>query len=361
MTELSRFFDGGGYTEAQFAEFMHRIMYKDGVVQGILNELAPTESTPAAMTVAVNTGEAWLQGAWYQNTESKAMTIEAADPTNPRIDRVVLRLSWSANSVILAVLKGTAAASPSAPALTQSSATWEISLCQVAVAASATSIVNANITDQRATSACGYAACNIGAMYIDPDGDLNAASLQIHSVADPTADQDAATKKYLADNYAPIASPTFTGTPAAPTAATTTSTTQIATTAFVQQELGAWANWTPTLTWGGVTPSGAGAAVVAARYSKTGKTMRIQVYITWGASATTTSLDITNLPTTMVTTIDRVPMQAVGSYYDSGGHTYHPLTYLDTSDAKILCGITANTGESVVAAHIAIEGFYEVS
>lgn len=36
---------------------------------------------------------------------------------------------------------------------------------------------------------------------------------------------------------APIASPTFTGTPAAPTAATTTNTTQVATTAFVQQEL----------------------------------------------------------------------------------------------------------------------------
>lgn len=35
---------------------------------------------------------------------------------------------------------------------------------------------------------------------------------------------------------APLASPTFTGTPAAPTAATATSTTQVATTAFVQQE-----------------------------------------------------------------------------------------------------------------------------
>jgi hypothetical protein len=36
---------------------------------------------------------------------------------------------------------------------------------------------------------------------------------------------------------APIASPTFTGTPAAPTAAGATSTTQLATTAFVQQEI----------------------------------------------------------------------------------------------------------------------------
>ena len=40
-------------------------------------------------------------------------------------------------------------------------------------------------------------------------------------------------------DYAPLASPTFTGVPAAPTAAADTNTTQIATTAYVQTELGA--------------------------------------------------------------------------------------------------------------------------
>jgi hypothetical protein len=40
-------------------------------------------------------------------------------------------------------------------------------------------------------------------------------------------------------DFATLASPTFTGTPAAPTAATSTNTTQIATTAFVQQEIAA--------------------------------------------------------------------------------------------------------------------------
>ena len=40
---------------------------------------------------------------------------------------------------------------------------------------------------------------------------------------------------------APLASPTFTGTPAAPTAAANTNTTQIATTAYVQTELGDYA------------------------------------------------------------------------------------------------------------------------
>lgn len=54
--------------------------------------------------------------------------------------------------------------------------------------------------------------------------------------ADPTSNLHAATKQYVDGLVAPkanIASPTFTGVPAAPTAAADTNTTQIATTAFV--------------------------------------------------------------------------------------------------------------------------------
>jgi hypothetical protein len=47
-----------------------------------------------------------------------------------------------------------------------------------------------------------------------------------------------ATQTVAVDNLAPKASPTFTGTPAAPTAAVGTDTTQIATTAYVQNEVG---------------------------------------------------------------------------------------------------------------------------
>jgi len=59
---------------------------------------------------------------------------------------------------------------------------------------------------------------------------------------DPTADRTItlpdSTGTVTLDG-APLASPTFTGTPAAPTAAADTNTTQIATTAYVQTELGA--------------------------------------------------------------------------------------------------------------------------
>lgn len=54
--------------------------------------------------------------------------------------------------------------------------------------------------------------------------------------ADPASALQAATKQYVDNGLAPkanIASPTFTGTPAAPTATVDTNTTQLATTAFV--------------------------------------------------------------------------------------------------------------------------------
>jgi hypothetical protein len=57
--------------------------------------------------------------------------------------------------------------------------------------------------------------------------------------ATPSAAADVAIKSYV-DLRALIASPTVTGTPAAPTAAIGTSTTQIATTAFVQTSTGTY-------------------------------------------------------------------------------------------------------------------------
>ena len=62
----------------------------------------------------------------------------------------------------------------------------------------------------------------------------------------------------LDSDKAPLASPTFTGTPAAPTAAADTNTTQIATTAYVQTELGDFATLaSPTLTGTPAAPTAA--------------------------------------------------------------------------------------------------------
>lgn len=78
------------------------------------------------------------------------LTIAAADPTNPRIDIVVAQVqdsqySGATDAWKLAVVTGTPAPSPSAPALPANA----VLLANVAVAANATSIVSANITDKR--------------------------------------------------------------------------------------------------------------------------------------------------------------------------------------------------------------------
>jgi hypothetical protein len=83
---------------------------------------------------------------------------------------------------------------------------------------------------------------------VTPTNDLQ--SLIDAHEADPDPHPQYQTAAEVAGVYAPLASPVLTGTPAAPTAGTTTNTTQLATTAFVQAPAGAvpHAGSAPTLT-----------------------------------------------------------------------------------------------------------------
>ena len=63
-----------------------------------------------------------------------------------------------------------------------------------------------------------------------------ATSVTVPSPAAADDSQKAVPTSYLVDYYAPLASPTFTGTPLVPTAAPGTNTTQAASTAFVQAQ-----------------------------------------------------------------------------------------------------------------------------
>jgi len=154
MAEYSRFFGGPvgsipEYTQPQFAEVLEKI-FSDGVFTDILNELEVVETDPPGLAVKANSGEAWIQGFWYQNTAFLTKTLAAADVTHPRIDRLILRLDTVTNfKISLEVLTGTPGAVPVAPTLTQTASTYEISLAQVSVLANATSVNNANITNER--------------------------------------------------------------------------------------------------------------------------------------------------------------------------------------------------------------------
>lgn len=113
------------------------------------------------MTVTLGTGIAWLHyadfaGCVYGNTVGKALTVELADAQYARIDRVCIRLEVLNNKCYAYVKKGTAAASPAAPALQRDASAYEISVAQIAVAAGASAINAGNITDERLNeSVCG--------------------------------------------------------------------------------------------------------------------------------------------------------------------------------------------------------------
>jgi hypothetical protein len=127
---------------------------------GIINaaSLEVTQNSPAGMSVIVGSGWAAIVGTTQANMgtyvgyndASVVLGVTTADPTNPRIDRVCMTVNdayytGSLNNVVLQVVAGTPAGSPTAPATPANS----ISLATIAVAAGTTAITNANITDTR--------------------------------------------------------------------------------------------------------------------------------------------------------------------------------------------------------------------
>ena len=127
---------------------------------GIINaaSLEVTENSPPGMSVRVASGWAAIVGTTQANMgtyvgyndATVVLGLTTADPTNPRIDRVCMTVNdayytGALNNVVLQVVAGTPAGSPTAPATPANS----ISLATVAVAAAATAITNANITDTR--------------------------------------------------------------------------------------------------------------------------------------------------------------------------------------------------------------------
>lgn len=127
-----------------------------GIVRS--TDLEVTPNSPVGMSVRVAAGWAAIVGTTQSNmgtymayNDAQAtLTITTADPTNPRIDRVVVVVNDSyytgaTNNVEFQVLAGTPAGSPTAPATPANA----ISLATVAVAAGALSIGSGNITDTR--------------------------------------------------------------------------------------------------------------------------------------------------------------------------------------------------------------------
>lgn len=129
---------------------------------GIINSssLAVTANSPVGMSVRVASGWCAIVGTTQSNMgvytvyndATQVLTVTTANPTNPRIDRVVVTVqdayyTGAYNDVIFQVIAGTPAGSPVAPATPANS----ISLATIAVGAAVTQINTGDITDTRTT------------------------------------------------------------------------------------------------------------------------------------------------------------------------------------------------------------------
>ena len=121
-------------------------------IPGTLGATAGMQTNGASQTAYGLPATFTSQGSYcaYQDGTVN-LGIAAADPTNPRIDIICASIqdaqyAGSNNQAVLQVVTGTPAPSPSPPSPPASS----VILAKVSVAAAATSVVTANITDQRA-------------------------------------------------------------------------------------------------------------------------------------------------------------------------------------------------------------------
>lgn len=137
MTQNSRFFDGSSYSEANLAEVFSRLT-ADGVLVDITNAL---QVTAGSGLVSINSGEAFVQGFWYQNTASLNLAIAANASAIARVDLVVLSLDRTANTLQLAIHQGVLGAG--APAATQiAGGNWEMVLAQASIASNVITVTD---------------------------------------------------------------------------------------------------------------------------------------------------------------------------------------------------------------------------
>lgn len=144
---------GSNITEAQWRK-MAEHWRSTGVLKNELNQ-AEVFGDASGMNVKVKSGKVWIKGHYFESDAQETIAIAAADATNPRIDRVIVRVDFTANTIDFAVLQGVPAVAPAAPALTQSTSQWEISLAQVRVEATVLNIAADKVTDERTFSSQG--------------------------------------------------------------------------------------------------------------------------------------------------------------------------------------------------------------
>lgn len=167
MTEYGAPFDGVLLGDASVAPYsaaewsrIWRLQQGEGVVYPNYGVFAgsgngtyqPLEVRAAAIpstNVEVQIGAAMVDGRFYETTAVVTLPITANVSGNPRIDTVILRLDYVAQTVRLVVKSGTPAGSPVRPTMQQDATYWEIPLADIAVANGFATLAQSTISQRQ--------------------------------------------------------------------------------------------------------------------------------------------------------------------------------------------------------------------
>ena len=173
--------------------------YLAGLTSGVFSSAEDFPVTAAGgLKVTVGAGRGWVHpsrftGYSITKREADTLTLPLADPSLPRIDRIVMRYDAGARAASLQVLQGTASSTPTAPAISRTELIYDLCLAEITRPAGSTSITTGQITDTRLDEAlCGLV--RDGVTGIPTDELLAAARERINALEEKATSSAAAAK-----------------------------------------------------------------------------------------------------------------------------------------------------------------------
>lgn len=173
--------------------------YLAGLTSGVFSGAEDFPVTAAGgLKVTVGAGRGWVHpsrftGHSITKREADTLTMPLADPSLPRIDRIVMRYDAGARAASLQVLQGTASSAPTAPAISRTELIYDLCLAEITRPAGSTSISTGQITDTRLDEAlCGIV--RDGVTGIPTDELLAAAKERINALEEKATSSAAAAK-----------------------------------------------------------------------------------------------------------------------------------------------------------------------
>ena len=142
------------YNADQMSNYFKGLVASTGVFENVGGAFQVLAGT--GLAVNVQTGKALIDSKWVESDSVEAVTLTAAHATLNRYTAVCLELDVTNREISLVTVDGANATSPVKPAITNTATIKQICLAYVYVAASATSISQAQITDTRPSTLCGW-------------------------------------------------------------------------------------------------------------------------------------------------------------------------------------------------------------